>query len=155
MAQNKQVEVEENDAKQDAMTERIANSVAEAVAKATIAVNERISPVEKRSPGLVSPYNPEGLAVRPKLTSRYIFCGAEMKEKFLTNEEITLLNQVTEPGQFNKGKWKVRVRKDDGDAKTVFIDVPSKSIDDRMSLPPSLKSLLQQIIAEQATPATA
>lgn len=134
----------------DDLTAKIAASVAQAVASATVQVQERIAPVESRKAGLRSPFNPEGLEVRPKLGRRYIFCGGDMEEKFLTNREIELVNKITKAGTYHNGKWHVRVRKDDGGNDTVFIDLPVKSLDDRMSIPHSLTVILEEIIAGQA-----
>lgn len=134
----------------DDLTSKIAASVAQAVAQATVQVQERIAPTEARKPGRVSVFNPEGLEVRPKLGRRYIFCGGDMDEKFMTNREIDLCNKITEPGTFHKGKWHVRVRRDDGGNDTVFIDLPVKSIDQRMEIPNSLTAILNEIIEEQA-----
>ena len=134
----------------DDLTAKIAASVAQAVAEATVKVQERIAPVEARSASRKSPFNPEGLEVRPKLGRKYIFAGGEMEPKFLTNKEIETLNKITKPGTYHNGRWHVRVRKDDGGSETVFIDLPVKSLDDRMAIPHSLMSILDEIIAEQA-----
>jgi hypothetical protein len=134
----------------DEMVERIASSVAAAVSQATIQVQERISPLESRHSSKVSSFNPEGLKERPKLRARVIFGGGEMKEKFLTNDEIAALNSITEPGDYQGGRWHVRIRKDDSNKETIMVDFPSKTIDDRMELPRSMKAIIDTILAEVA-----
>jgi hypothetical protein len=142
--------VEQEVVSQDERDARLASTIAKAVADATVQVNERLNPHEARFPKPHSPFNPEGLAVRPKLTRKCYFAGGEMKPKTLTNAEINLLNKITRPGVFNKGKWRVRLQEDSGGTQRMFIDVPTKSIDDRMALPRSITELLNQILAEQA-----
>jgi len=138
---------------QEDFAAKIAASVAAAVADATVRVQERIAPIESRAAGLKSPFNPEGLKVRPKLERRYIFCGGEMSEEFLTNKEIELLNKINKPGEFNGGRWRVRLRRNDGGNDTIFIDLPVKELDQRMELPNTLTAILDQIIAESSSPA--
>jgi hypothetical protein len=126
--------------------ERIATLVADAVVK----VQERIAPIESRHPSLVSPFNPEGLKVRPKLDNRYVFCGAPCEENVLTNEEIRALNTITEPGSYRSGRWQVLVRSEADGKKTVFINIPHKTIDERMNMPHSLLAIIAEIQAEHA-----
>ena len=117
----------------------------------SVKVQERINPIESRHSSKESCFNPDGRAVRPKLRARFIYSGAEMSEKFLTNDEIELLNKVTEPGDFHRNRWHVRVRKDDSGKETVIIDFPTKSVDDRMELPHSMVAMINEILAEQKT----
>jgi hypothetical protein len=130
--------------------ERFATAIANAVAQATVQVNERINPHEVRFPKPHSAFNPEGLTVRPTLTRKCYFAGGEMKQKTLKNSEILLLNQITRPGAYNGGKWRVIIRTDSGGQDRLFIELPTKSIDDRMALPRSLTEVLNQILSEQA-----
>lgn len=135
--------------KQDDFAARIAESVAQAVASATVKVNETIRPNEQRKASKESVYNPEGSDVRPKLKNEYVFCGSRVSERQLTNEEIETFNLIETPGEYRGGRWKVRVRKDDGGRKSVFIDLPHKNIDDRMAVPSSLMAILNEILAER------
>lgn len=138
----------------DDLTAKIASSVAAAVAEATVKVQERIAPIESRTPSLFSVYNPDGRKVRPKLRTRIIFAGGELREDTLTNDEIELVNKVRKPGRYHGGQWAVRIRKDDSDVETVFIDFPSRSVDQRMVLPNSFTGIVQEILKEQdAAPA--
>lgn len=136
--------------KQDDFAARIADSIAKAVADATVKVQERIHPIEARASSKVSSFNPEGMEHRPKLQRRYLFSGAELKEKFLTNDEIVALNKISKPGDYHRNQWHVRVRRDDSDRETVLIDLPVKSIDQRMELPNSLIAIVDAILAEHA-----
>lgn len=133
----------------DELTAKIASSVAAAVAEATVKVQERIAPVESRHPSLASPFNPEGLKVRPRLARRYVFCGGDLHEGFLTNREIEALNRIAEPGEYHRGQWRVRVRRDDGGNETVFFELPVKEIDQRMELPNSMLAIINEIVAER------
>jgi hypothetical protein len=139
VAEQKQTAVVESE-------ERIANIVADAVVK----VQERIQPTEKREASLVSPFNPEGLKVRPKLENRYIFCGAPCEENILTNEEVRSLNTITEPGTYRGGRWQVLVRQEMDGKKTIFINIPHKTIDERMDMPHSLLAIIAEIKKEDA-----
>ncbi len=140
----------EQPAFQPGAEERFATAIANAVAQATVQVQERINPHEARFPKPHSAFNPEGLTVRPALTRKCYFAGGEMKQKTLKNSEILLLNQITKPGAYNGGKWRVIIRTDSGGQDRLFIELPTKSIDDRMALPRSLTEVLNQILSEQA-----
>ena len=147
---DKKVKVQVDDAEsKDDFAARIAESVAKAVAQATVQVQERIAPVEKRSGTKVSFFNPEGIDPRPKLERAYIFCGAELKEKFLTNDEIAVLNKLKVPGDYHRGQWKVRVRNAGSDKETVVVELPVKDINQRMDLPRGLTAIVSEIIADQ------
>lgn len=82
-----------------------------------------------------TPYDPEGSlgGVRAnRLKWEHFFMnGSRVAEEILFDEEIDLLNKLTKSGNYNKGKWGVRVRKHD---RTVDISYPNKSVEQRMDL---------------------
>lgn len=128
--------------------ERLAALVAQAVAQATVKVQERIAPLEKREASKVSVYNPTG-GVRPKLNRTFIFAGAALSERFLTNDEIEALNTLPDNGQFHRGQWRLRTM-ERGDEKITFIDLPVKDVNQRMDLPRGVKAIVAEVHAEAA-----
>lgn len=151
----KQIEkpVESSVEKDAAFAAVIASAVAKAVAETTAALQAKQSPPENRFPISRDSKNPEGLADkdRPKLRCRYFFCGAELEEKSMTNAEIRKVNEITVPGQYHKGQWRVRTRLDDDGVPTFFIDLPVKTLDQRMEIPRGLIAIIDEILAEEAS----
>lgn len=119
----------------DDLATKIAVAVAEAVTTATA---KQFGPQEVR-------FHKE--PVRPKLNGEFYLSGGPLLTQQLTDEEIVALNRITKPGKYHKGQWLVRIRKD-GDKTITTIDVPCKTIDQRMALPPSLVAILAEIEAE-------
>lgn len=124
--------------------------LANAIVKATREARAEERTIEVRNPPRKSVFNPTG-GPRPKLKCPTVFCGSHQDETALTNEEIELFNQV-EPGRYHSGKWQCIVR-DDGMGETQEykeIRIPIATIDDRMTLPPSLVAILREMLAERA-----
>ena len=88
-------------------------------------------------------FNPAGLfddagqAVAPKvkLAQPTFFVGVRLNEELMTVEEVELCNRFTESKVSRDGLWKVDL---EGQGRTarLKIDVPCKTVDDRMVLPP-------------------
>lgn len=152
MAAEDKASAGEKDAAYAAM---IASAVAKAVAESTAAIQEKLHPTEKREPSLISPFNPDGRKVRPKLNARYIFCGAELRADQMTNDEIEVMNKISKAGDYHKNQWHVRVKLDDSGKHTILIDLPVKTLDQRMEMPNSLIAIVQEILAEEASKAKA
>jgi hypothetical protein len=132
------------------MNDRLAASIATAVADAVVKVQERINPIEDRKASLTSSLNPSGKP-KPKLRRKVYFCGAELREKFSTPEEINALNAIDFTGDFHRKLWQVREANVGGsDTAALFINIPCKTIDQRMDLPNSLLAVLSEIQAERA-----
>jgi hypothetical protein len=121
----------------DDLATRIAVAVAEAVAGANA---KQFGPQEVRF--RVEP-------TRPKLNGEFYLSGGPLKPQQLSDAEIVALNKITVPGRYHGGKWIVRIRKDQ-DKTVTTIDVPCKTIDQRMELPNSLIGILSEIEAEAA-----
>jgi hypothetical protein len=101
-----------------------------------------------------TPFNPTGDRTRPKLTRRTFQNGARLREHFLTNEEIDLLNKI-KAGEYGST---VRVRvietNDDGANPTVEIQYRNKTTDDRMAFKGEFHTfgdLLRAIVKQQKT----
>lgn len=131
----------------------IAAAVAKAVAETTAALQAKQSPPENKFPISRDSKNPEGLADkdRPKLRCRYFFCGAELRAQDMTNAEIRKVNEITVAGVYHKGQWRVRTRLDDDGVPTFFIDLPVKTIDQRMDIPRGLIAIIDEILAEESS----
>ena len=128
----------------------IAGAVAKAVAETQAALDEKKGPPENKFPVSKDYRNPEGLKVRPKLYAKFYFCGAELSADTMTNAEIAKLNQIKFPGDYHKNQWHVRMRRDDSDHVEVRIDLPVKTLDQRMDIPNSLVKIIDEILEEHA-----
>lgn len=140
--------------KVDELVERVATAVASAVVGAN--AQDRAAQVKKTKP-ITNYANPNGLAVRPKFVAKEVFfCGVRQKARQVTNSEILLFNQITEAGDYGPdGAWRVRRQRMGGpDEYRLFIDIPCKTLDQRMALPRSLSEILNVIIAQQAERST-
>jgi hypothetical protein len=102
---------------------------------------------ESRKPSLVSPFNPNGDAKRPKLRCETLFCGAIQQEESLKNEEIELFNSLR-AGRYNGGKWTVLASEDATGHQRLDVRVPVNDINALMDLPNSLVGILKQIATE-------
>lgn len=88
---------------------------------------------------------------RVKLRRQVYMSGAKLKESFLSEEEITLLNKI-QPGLYNEQRWAVLGRSANGGDGSIDIVVPNKTQEDRIRLmgeAPTLATMLKRIIAEQ------
>jgi hypothetical protein len=148
VAEKQQIETRQD--QDQALAAVIAGAVAKAVAETQAALDEKKGPPENKTGSLKSCYNPEGLKVRPKLAGKFYFCGAELDPNYLTNDEIRKLNTITFSGDFHKNQWHVRVRRDDDNTMLVRIDLPVKTLDQRMEIPNSLMAILDEIKADYA-----
>lgn len=95
-----------------------------------------------------TPWNPSGERRTVKLKPTAVYQnGARLNPVMLSDEEITLLNQV-KPGRYNKNKWEVVRRRD----KSIDIRFANKSIEQRMEMKGeavTLTGMLQKILIEQ------
>lgn len=91
--------------------------------------------------------HPEGEKAHPKekLRRKSYFCSARLREDQLTPTEIALLNRFTANKDAREGRWTARITRS-GTDETLLIDVPIKSIDDRMSLPSGLTLILRELL---------
>ena len=95
-------------------------------------------------------WNGYGLKGFPALTRRTFYCGALEHERQLSREEITLYNSITRSGEYGPGgTYRVRVRGNGSDGELHVSVTGVDTIEGRMGLP-SLKTVLQTIVDEQA-----
>lgn len=95
-----------------------------------------------------TPWNPSGerrtLKLKPASFSQN---GARINPALLSDEEITLINQL-KPGVYNKKKWRVVRRRD----KSLDLQYPNESLEARFELKGeagNLAGMLKMIITEQ------
>ena len=90
---------------------------------------------------------PEGATgkEKPKLNRATFFCGIRQREDSLTPGEIDLFNRFTSDKSAHSGQWTARVGMH-GTVDSLKIDVPAKSLDDRMSLPNGLGLILRELL---------
>ena len=96
-----------------------------------------------------SPFNPTGKRKR-KLKRVMYQNGNRLRERFLHDEEIALLDQI-KAGHYVNGKIIVIENDADGD-KSVHIRYKNRNQNDRMDLQsevPNLKAMLSRIVSEQ------
>jgi hypothetical protein len=129
----------------DQLAAVIAKSVAQATAEAVVKVQERTQAHENKNPPRDS-WNETPGVLRPTLSRRTVFCGAEQKERQLLTEEILLFNQL-QPGRYHNRRWEVIERDEGSDGKAIEVRIPVATVDDRMSLP-SLVEILKEIVQE-------
>jgi hypothetical protein len=98
-----------------------------------------------------TPWNPTGEPYRESLKRTVYMSGARLREPFLSQEEISLLNKI-HAGLYNGGRWVVIERNGSGgEGGAVDIIVRNKTQEDRIRLmgeAPDLTTLLKKIIAE-------
>jgi hypothetical protein len=120
-------------------------------AKALELLAERSAPKNNPNYNEVSPYtHPEGELVKPKakLARPTFFCGGREREDTLTPHEIDLYNQFAGTRSSRNGTWTAEVRQN-GSAQELYVNVPAKSVDERMGLPP-LSLILFELLQGQA-----
>jgi hypothetical protein len=91
---------------------------------------------------------PEGNVARPKpkLDKRTYFNSVQLSEDTLTPAEIELLNALDSDRECRGGKWKVEIKND-----RRLLWIPSKTMDDRASLPESLSLILLELATGSET----
>lgn len=100
-----------------------------------------------------TPWNPTGKKYRVGLTRDTWMNGHQLREGRLSEEEITLLNQL-KPGKYHNKQWTV-IETDEGDGKhSIEIIIPNKTQEQRMALTIAhggrgLVGICEKIIAEQ------
>ena len=97
-----------------------------------------------------TPWNPTGSKQRPKLRATFLQNGYEIREAFVTDEQIHLLNQI-KPGRYINRKVEVVERNEHGNH-SIELRYNNKSIEDRMELKTEARNLtemLQRIVNEQ------
>lgn len=103
----------------------------------------------------VSDFNPTGDFGKAKLRRKTFFVGAEMRNEFLNDREITLCNSITRSMEARKGRWTATVKRN-GTSEELHILVPHKEASDRMDLPTSsgqstgFELILRELIGGQA-----
>jgi hypothetical protein len=116
--------------------------------KIAVAVAEAVSSANAKQFGPKDHYVPP--RPRPPLNGEFYLSGGPLKPNTLTDEEIHALNRITKQGKYHNGQWLVRIREDFDGKRVTTIDVPCKTVDQRMALPPSLIGILSEIEAEAA-----
>lgn len=139
-------------AEMDALRAQLSAMAASAPStKALDLLAERSAPRDNPNYNEVSPFTyPEGEKVRPKpsLIRDSYFAGARQREDALTPGEIDLFNRFdTGIRTSRNGTWKAEVRQN-GSSQELHIDVPVRTPDDRMSLPP-LALILRELLEGQ------
>lgn len=109
------------------------------------AMREAIRSQRKENPNYPekSVFNPRGvfdddgnaLAPRTKLTRETFFVGVRLSEELLTDDEIALCNRFTSDKTAREGLWSATLEQH-GSKTRLYISVPSKTVDDRMTLSP-------------------
>ena len=99
--------------------------------------------------------NPSGSRTRPRLTRACRMNGSMLRDRLLTNDEITLLNQL-KPGKYHGNKWIVMQTDGEDDGSKIDIFIPNKTQTDRLETKQAsgdgtLGGILKQIVAEAAT----
>ncbi|MGH7179129.1 MAG: hypothetical protein ACREJC_17255 [Tepidisphaeraceae bacterium] len=82
-------------------------------------------------------FDDEGKAIAPKtkLTRPTFFVGVRLSEELMTVDEIDLCNRFSDAKFSRDGNWKAEFV-GQGRLARLMIDVPCKTVDDRMTLPP-------------------
>lgn len=102
-------------------------------------------------------FNPEGLyddaghamPAKAKLTRPTFFVGVRLSEELMVPDEIELCNRLTEDRFSRDGQWKAELV-GQGRLQRLMIDVPCKTVDERMSLPPFTHILRELILGQEA-----
>jgi uncharacterized coiled-coil protein SlyX len=113
---------------------------------------QQSAPAENKNYNEVGPFTyPEGERVRPKprLSRPTFFGGARQSDEMLTPLEVDLFNKIDSTRVSRGGTWKAEVRQN-GSAQELWIDVPVKTLDDRINLPSLVAVLLELNGGEKA-----
>jgi hypothetical protein len=82
-----------------------------------------------------TPWNPTGRPYRVRLDRNTYMNGHQMREAMMTEEEISLFNQL-KGGLYHNKRWMVQVREmgEEGSSSEVLLWIPNKTQDDRVRL---------------------
>lgn len=122
--------------------------------KALELLAERSAP--KENPNYVErgPYQYADGRHKPQLSRATFFCGTRQRDDDLTPYEIEAFNAIDVSRSTRGGMWTAELRQN-GSAVELYVEVPAKSVDDRMNLPPLLDILAELRGGEQAVDRTA
>ena len=86
----------------------------------------------------ISVFNPQGDIAHPRPEFRVptYFCGYEEKAERLTRTEIELYNAIHKNCDAHGGRWTAQIRRNQSGSETLHINVPAKTSDERMDIPP-------------------
>ena len=137
------------------MSPEVLQIITQALAKTSaVSVREALRSDRKENPFYHerSAFNPAGifdddgqaLPAKIKLSRDTLFVGVKLSDELLTPEEIELCNRFTEDKQCRNGEWTATIEQR-GSKTRLRIAVPSKTIDDRMGLPP-LTHILRELL---------
>lgn len=104
-----------------------------------------------------SVFNPSGifddqgnpLPPKVKLSRPTFFVGVRLSEELMNVDEIELCNRLTEDRFSRDGVWKAEFV-GAGTQKRLMIDVPCKTVDDRMGLPPFTHIIRELLLGQEA-----
>lgn len=128
----------------------MADNVSSELLKDIHRIAEHVSAVAPTRKVSTHEYIQERQKGRPKLERTVYMSGAKLPEKYLSAEEIALLNKV-QAGKYNGGRWSV-LERDSGGNRIIDIIVPNATQEDRMRLmgeAPNLTTLLKAMLAER------
>ncbi len=94
-----------------------------------------------------TPWTPKDGAARVKAKSKFYQNGTMCDDARMTNEEISLFNQL-KPGRYNHKKWEVAK----GKKKGIDFRFPDKTIEQRIertATAPNLAAMLRLVVTEQ------
>lgn len=121
----------------------------EASAEAQARANKKVLRPENDITPEISAFSyPEGDTARPKpkLQKEIYWIGYRLREEELRPIEIDLFNRL-QPGHYHGKQWIVRGNDDDtGHVRSLKIEFPNQSLDDRMELPASMESMLLEMV---------
>lgn len=60
----------------------------------------------------ISAFAPEGVAAKPKLSRRTVFCGQEQRDELLTPEEVHAFNAIDQDCEARDGRWWAKIGRD-------------------------------------------
>ena len=103
-----------------------------------------LRPENETHPGISAYSYPEGEVARPKptLTRETFFVGGRLREETLTPKEIELCNALMGDRESRGGTWPATDARH-GSHERLFINVPCKTVDDRMNLPSFTQVLVE------------
>jgi hypothetical protein len=95
-----------------------------------------------------TPWNPTGEIRKVKLKAKKFYQnGAEVNPDMMSDEEVTLVNQL-KPGRYNKRKWEVVKRRD----KSLDLRYPNRTLQQRWAMQQEgggFSGILKKILIEQ------
>lgn len=124
--------------------DKLANAITNAVAEAGPVKQIHISRYTAKTP-----WNPTGSKQRPKMRCRFFQNGFEIREAFVTDEDIDRLNKIR-PGRYLNRKVEVIQRNEHGN-ESMELRYSNATIEQRMELKNearSLSEMLKRIVSE-------